>query len=189
MRKFLAGILMAILVIALWPTLTAVFTPRTVYYPPQAPAAPAAIVPTGLPPVLVIPADREKLPYTDPPGAAIVKGMLTVNEPIPDPTRVTMLEGVTSISIAPQEAAQPEQQPTAAIVAPVVTRDWSNEVTAVTRNLENAVKIVELCATEKVKAALEMPPRLVDCRPAADNLETAKQKVYELQEAIGEGNQ
>ena len=105
-------------------------------------------------------------------------------EPVVYPTAVTM-------PIIP--TMQPAPAPTAVLIiqpvqpVPVPTRDWAPEITAVSRNLENAVKLVELCAIKKTEAALQFPPSVVDCRSVLDNLENAKTRVYELQLTIGEG--
>jgi hypothetical protein len=66
------------------------------------------------------------------------------------------------------------------------TRDWTPELTAVNRNVQNAIDLVENCAIEKAKAATEF--RVLDCQPVISNLEAAKQKQRELQETISANN-
>ena len=202
MKKLI--VICASILIALWlllPSINAAFTPRTEYYSQQqepvgemetAPHKPYGgfwdkMTPEPSSCILIIPARSSgRVPYAFPPGCPIAVGMPTMEESEPDLERVEMLNNVTDVSIGPQQEkaviAQPVQP-----VAPQPVKDWTNELTAVNRNLENAVEIVELCAIEKVKAALEMPPRLVNCQAAVDNLETAKEKVYELSAAMAAG--
>lgn len=82
----------------------------------------------------------------------------------------------------------PQPQPVVIDQAPVV-KDWTEEITAVNRNLQQAAEVVEACAIAKMNAAFEIPPRLIDCSPAAENLMLAKQLMVELQGAIEEGGE
>lgn len=119
----------------------------------------------------------------------ISKAMTPHTEYYPPPTLPAT--AVPIIIVPTLEAPKPQPVSDAApptVQAPVpVIRDWTPELTAVSRNLENATKIMEACALAKVKAATEFPPRIVDCKPAFDNLETAKQKLAELQATMGAG--
>ena len=195
MKKLI--VICASILIALWlllPSINAAFTPRTEYYSQQkksgeilaAPHKPYGgfwdkMTPEPSSCVLIVPKrDSGRVPYAFPPGCPVTIGMPTMIETPKAPLRVEMLNNVTDMSINETAVIAQPVQP----VAPQPVKDWTNELTAVNRNLENAVEIVELCAIEKVKAALEMPPRLVNCRAAVDNLETAKEKVYELSAAM-----
>lgn len=127
-----------------------------------------------------------RVPYAFPPRCNIVQGMPTRPEPQPDPTRQAMSKNVVTGTIDQEPIPQPQQQPTAAAIVPMATRDWTNELTAVNRNLENAVEIVEDCARQKVQAASQF--RVLDCTATINNLEQAKQAVYDLQETISDSN-
>lgn len=85
----------------------------------------------------------------------------------------------------------PQPQPAPVIIDQAPTQpaeDWTDEIRAVNANMQNAIQIVEACALEKITAVTETPPRIVNCQMTLDNLEHAKAKVEELQEAIREGN-
>jgi len=178
-RNLILFIIVAAALYWYWPAIAsrAASRPQQIDYVPQPAAQPESnepgwegVIVDSIPPHLVIPADPAEIPYTVPAGSPIVHGMPTVKEPIPDPTRLKMLENVVSVS----GVAQP--------------KDWTDEVTAVNNNMQNAIQIVEACAMEKITAVTETPPRIVNCQMTIDNLEHAKAKVGELQEAIREGN-
>lgn len=179
-RNLILLIIVAAVLWWYWPAIAsrAASRPQQIDYAPQPAAQPApqqpstwSVDPDSITPYMVIPANPAEIPYTVPAGSPIVHGMPTVKEPIPDPARLEMLENVVSVS----GVAQP--------------KDWTDEITAVNRNMQNAIQIVEACAMEKITAVTETPPRLVDCSMTVENLERAKELVGELEEAIREGQQ
>jgi hypothetical protein len=99
---------------------------------------------------------------------------------------VATTQSPSTTEVAPMMPASvpPATKPTAVSVQP--TRDWTPELTAVNRNVQNAIDLVENCAIEKAKAATEF--RVLDCQPVISNLEAAKQKQQELQETISANN-
>jgi hypothetical protein len=105
----------------------------------------------------------------------------------PDPAQQPQPQVIIIATSEPVLLSIYPTQPAPVIIEQVPVKDWSEEITAVNRNLQQATKVVEACAAAKVDAAFENPPRLIDCGPAAENLMLAKGLMQELQDAIREG--
>jgi hypothetical protein len=176
-----AGQIIILLLVAVfafwWNSLRAsVPAPQQFDYQPGAQPSTWSVAPESIPPHLVIPADPAEMPYTVPAGSAIVHGMPTVAEPVPDPARLEMLENVTSVS----GVAHPQQVQSAP--------DFAVQIETLNKNLETAVILVQECAEEKAAGMLNIPPRPVDCSGVVHNLERAKELYGELENRIREYN-
>ena len=201
-------ILVVILAVAwwYWPTITAVPGMR-----PVPPVSTQSDAPSDA--ILILPEDTNKMPYTIPSGVDIVPGMQTMMEAdwLSGDEKVSVVTGVADIPNQPQPIpipivtmvpilespplptfSPPTPQPRSVTTMPTSSpspRDWSGELTAVTRNMENAITLMEKCAVERANGMMSIHPVVIDCSMVIDNLERATAAVDELEAAIREGNQ